>query len=105
MPCFSVQVPLIVLINITVDAPDEESALAVDFSRLKPEPVYPTDKGVAVDNDAFSLGWLGAEGYDWGKATAEPTDHANDDGTVFVDHSGTIYPDRKSRDAAIAKED
>ena len=104
MPCFSVQVPLIVLINITVDAPDEESALIVDFTRIKPEPVYQTDRGVAVDHDAFSLGWLGDEGYDWDKATAEPTD-ANDDDTVFVDHSGTIYPNRESRDAALSDDD
>ena len=105
MPVFTVQIPVTVIVSITVDAPDEESAMIVDFSRLKPEPVYQTDRGVAVDHDAFSIGWIGDEGYDWDKATAEPTDHASDDDTVFVDHSGTIYPDRESRDAAIANED
>ncbi len=103
MPCFVVQVPVTILINITVDAPDEDAAQIVDIASIKPAPIFQTDKGIDADNDAFSINWIGRDGYRWDEADATPCDPTKD--AIIIDHDGNIYPTREARDAAIGADE
>lgn len=103
MPCFSVKVPVTISVTIIVDAPDKESAPSVDVSKLKRSPIYNTAKGIEANHKAFSIGWIGSDGYRWSEAEADPCDPI--DAAIIIDHDGTIYPTREARDAAIGADE
>lgn len=103
MPCFSVQVPVTVLVNITVDAPDEESARAVNIASVKPAPIFTTAKGIDADHEAVSIGWIGNDGYHWSEADATPCEPT--EAAIIIDHDGKVYPTREARDAAIGADE
>lgn len=102
MPRYSVQVPVTILVNFTVDAPNESAAISTDLDKLRRKPIMPTFKGIEADHPDFSIGWIGADGYKWDRADADLTE---DPTTLFVDHDGKIYPDAATRDAAIAEDE
>lgn len=99
MPCFSIQVPVTVLVNITVDAPDIEAAQVIDINSIKPDPVLQTYNGICANHDAFDVNWIGSDGYCWSESNTTPCDPT--DAAVFVGYDGEIYPTRDARDAAI----
>lgn len=108
MPVFTVQIPVISIVSITVDAPDADTATMINIAGLDKEPIYQTHNGIDADDDRFSIAWLGKDGYSFEKASATPADPEEsfqDEDVVFVGFDGDVYPDRESRDAALSDED